>query len=131
MSGDPYRRRLERCTSLMKLADIDVLLLTKPANMFYLTGDGRLCAYAMISRDGRVALGVPQTDVDDVRQLACFDHIVGFEDEVGMIHAIAHHFEHFGIREGVVGLEYTFLTQSMMGMLTHPHGKPEGLAVKD
>jgi hypothetical protein len=31
-----------------------------------------------------------------------------------MIHAIAHHFEHFGIQKGSVGLEYTFLTQSMM-----------------
>src|SRR3990172_3525116 len=29
------------------------------------------------------------------------------------------------------GLEYTFLTQSMMGMLTHPHAKPEAVAPKD
>jgi Xaa-Pro aminopeptidase len=50
----------------------------------------------MITQDGKVALGVPTTDVEDVRQLAHFDHIVGFEDEVGMIHSIAHHFEHFG-----------------------------------
>src|SRR4030066_326384 len=48
-----------------------------------------------------------------------------------LILTIAHYFEHFGIREGVVGLEYTFLTQSMMGMLTHPHAKPEGVTVKD
>ena len=48
-----------------------------------------------------------------------------------MIHSIAHHFEHFGIREGSVGVEYTFLTQSMMNMLTHPHAKPTGLYVKD
>ena len=45
---------------------IDILLLNKPANMFYLTGDGRLCSYAMITQDGKVALGVPQTDVEDV-----------------------------------------------------------------
>jgi Xaa-Pro aminopeptidase len=106
-------------------------LLTKPANMFYLTGDGRLCAYAMIAQDGKVALGVPSTDVEDVKALAHFDHIIGFEDEVGMIHSIAHHFELFGIRIGTVGLEFTFLTQSMMGMLTHPHAKPEGIKVKD
>ena len=48
----------------MKEAGLNVLLLTKPSNMFYLTGDGRLCAYAMITQDGKVALGVPQTDVD-------------------------------------------------------------------
>jgi Xaa-Pro aminopeptidase len=115
----------------MRQAGIDVLLLTKPANMFYLTGDGRLCAYAMITQDGRVALGVPVTDVEDVKRLAHHDEIAGFEDEVGMIHSIMHHFEHFGIRTGTVGLEYTFLTQSMMGMLTHPHAKPEGVAPKD
>jgi len=115
----------------MKEAGLDALLLTKPANMFYLTGDGRLCAYAMITQDEKVALGVPQTDVEDVKQLAYFDHIVGFEDEVGMIHSIAHYFEHFGIHRGVVGLEYTFLTQSMMGMFTHPHAKPADVTVKD
>jgi Xaa-Pro aminopeptidase len=99
--------------------------------MAYLTGDGRLCSYAMITHEGQAALGVPKTDVEDVKSLAHFDHIVGFEDEVGMIHSIAHYFEHFGIHQGTVGLEFTFLTQSMMGMLTHPHGKPEKVAIKD
>ena len=131
MDKETYRGRLEKCSRQMSAAGLDALLLTKPANMFYLTGDGRLCAYAMIARDGKVALGVPSTDVDDVGQLAHFDHIIGFEDEVGMIHSIAHHFEHFGIRQGAVGLEYTFLTQSMMAMLTHPHAKPDGISVKD
>jgi Xaa-Pro aminopeptidase len=48
-----------------------------------------------------------------------------------MIHSIAHYFKHFGISEGNVGLEFTFLTQSMMGMLTHPHAKPEKVSVQD
>jgi len=115
----------------MKAAGLDALLLTKPANMVYLTGDGRLCSYAVITQGGQVALGVPVTDIADVKGLAHFDHIVGFDDEVGMIHSIAHYFEKFGIHEGVVGLEFTFLTQSMMGMLTHPHAKPEKVTAKD
>jgi len=131
MVTHPYQERLKQCSLLMKKVMVDILLLNKPANMFYLTGDGRLCSYAMITQDGKVALGVPQTDVEDVRRIAHFDHIIGFDDEVGMIHSIAHNFEHFGIQQGVVGLEYTYLTQSMMGMLTHPHGKPAGVAVKD
>lgn len=131
MISQTYRQRLAKCSALMQEAGLDVLLLTKPANMFYLTGDGRLCAYAMITRDGEVALGVPSTDVTDVTQLACFDHITGFEDEVGMIHSIAHYFEHFGIAQGTVGLEYTFLTGAMMGMLTHPHAKPKDVVTKD
>lgn len=92
MTTHRYQERLERCSRLMKTAGLDALLLTKPANMLYLTGDGRLCAYAMITQRGEVALGVPGTDVKDVKNLAHFDHIVGFENEVGMIHSIAHHF---------------------------------------
>src|SRR5512143_4275645 len=124
MESQVYQKRLDKCGRLMKEAGLGVLLLTKPSNMYYLTGDGRLCAYAMITQDGKVALGVPSTDVEDVKALAHFDHIAGFEDEVGMIHSIAHHFQHFGVSKGTVGLEYTFLTQSMMGMMTHPHAKP-------
>jgi Xaa-Pro aminopeptidase len=115
----------------MAAAGIDALLLTKPANMLYMTGDGRLCAFALVTRRGQVALGVPSTDVEDVRRAARFDHIAGFEDEVGMLHAIAHFFGHFGIQAGTVGLEYTFLTHSMMAMLTHPHAKPAGVAAAD
>lgn len=126
-----YKHRLRKCSLLMDAAGLDVLLLTKPSNMFYLTGDGRLCAYAMITQEGKVALGVPQTDIEDVKQSAYFDHLNGFENEVGMIHSIAHNFERFNIQKGQAGLEFTFLTQSMMGMLTHPHAKPKDVLVKD
>ncbi|MDD4985962.1 MAG: hypothetical protein PHQ43_09255 [Dehalococcoidales bacterium] len=74
---------------------------------------------------------MPETDVEDVRRLAHFHHITGFENEVGMIHSIARDFARFGIEEGAMGLEYTFLTQSIVGMLTHPHGKPKRVTVKD
>jgi Xaa-Pro aminopeptidase len=131
MTNHLFQNRLERCSHLMEEIGLDVLILTKPSNMFYLTGDGRLCAYAMVNKAGKVALGVPQTDVEDVKKLARFDHVAGFEDEVGMIHSIAHDFARFGIEDGVMGVEYTFLTQSMMSMLTHPHGKPKGVTVKD
>jgi len=46
MAAHPYQERLKRCCQLMKEVDLSVLLLTKPSNMFYLTGDGavvRLC----------------------------------------------------------------------------------------
>src|SRR5512143_2294378 len=131
MNTQTYQNRIEKVGQRMKEAGLDVLLLTKPSNMFYLTGDGRLCAYTMITQDGIVALGVPVTDIEDVTALAYHDHVVGFDDEVGMIHSIAHYFQHFGISAGTVGLEYTFLTQSMMGMLTHPHAKPEKVQPKD
>lgn len=79
----------------------------------------------------KVALGVPSTDVEDVSSLAFFDHIEGFEDEVGMIHSINHSFEHLGADAKTVGLEHTFITQSMMSMLTHPHAKPADVTAAD
>jgi hypothetical protein len=63
--------------------------------MFYLTGDGRLCAYAMVTREGKIAMGVPQTDIEDVKQSAKADFVTGFDDEVGLIHSVAHFFKHF------------------------------------
>ncbi len=56
MAADVYTERLENCVIRMKEAGLDVLILTKPSNMFYLTGDGRLCAYAMITQQGNIAL---------------------------------------------------------------------------
>ena len=131
MNVPSYEDRVKRCADAMRGAGLDALLLTKPSNMFYLCGDGRLCAYLMVTRDARAALGVPATDLEDVKSLARFDEIEGFENEVGMIHSIAHFFSRFGLARGTVGLEYTFLTQSMMGMLTHPHAKPAAIAVSD
>ena len=41
MTCHPYAKRVAQCAGLMKTAKLDVLLLAKPANMAYLTGDGR------------------------------------------------------------------------------------------
>ena len=37
---NPYPQRIARCGEHMRHLGIDVPLLTKPSNMFYLTGDG-------------------------------------------------------------------------------------------
>ncbi|MGI6375862.1 MAG: M24 family metallopeptidase [Anaerolineae bacterium] len=131
MNAKPYQQRVARCASLMQAAGIEALLLTKPANMQYLTGDGRLCAYALVTRQGQVALGVPKTDIADVAALAHYAHLTGFDDEVGMIHGIAHDLARYGISDGALGLEYTYVTQSMRAMLTHPHAKPADMGVLD
>ena len=48
-----YDDRIKRAVELMMNYGMDAIILTKPANMFYLTGDGRLCAYAMVTRAGK------------------------------------------------------------------------------
>jgi len=42
MSHTLFHERINQCALRMEEEGLDVLLLTKPANMFYLTGDGRL-----------------------------------------------------------------------------------------
>jgi len=59
-----------------------VLLLTKRRNMFYLTGDGRLCAYAMITQEARWRW-VPGDGRRGCQSPRLHDHVVGFDDEVG------------------------------------------------
>jgi hypothetical protein len=67
----------------------------------------------MLLQEGKVALGVPITDGGGSRTACLSRSLVDFDDEVGMIHSIAHNFESFGIQEGTVGLKHTFPTQSM------------------
>ena len=56
--NNPYPQRIAKCGEHMRHLGINVLLLTKPSNMYYLTGDGRLCAFTTITQDGKVALGI-------------------------------------------------------------------------
>jgi len=115
----------------MEKASLDALLLTKPQNMMYLVGDGRLCAFAIIARKGDTYVGVPNTDIDDVKKSCASEHILGFEDEVGMLHSLMHIWKELGLEKGKVGVENTFLRVSMRDMLGHPHAKPQKLEFTD
>lgn len=126
-----HRKRIQKATKLMTQKGLDLIILINPANMFYLTGNGRLCAYAMVTANGDVAIGAPQTDIEDIKSKAIFDHVAGFENEVGMIHSIADFFKVFGIKKGTIGVEYGFLPKPRLEMVTHPHAKPENVAVQD
>lgn len=77
-----FTKRIARGTDLMQKNGFDALILTKPANMFYLTGDSRLCAYIMVTKEGKVAMGVPQTDIADVKQKARADFMNIWESEL-------------------------------------------------
>ena len=119
-----YKERITRAAELMRAGDIGALLLTKPANLLYFTGASQLCAYAIVSREGELALGVPFIDLDDVSSRAHFDQITGFNDEVGLLHSISHFVHHMGLERAQIGLEYSFVTRSREAMFTHPHAIP-------
>lgn len=126
-----FKERVKRAGALMEGAGIDAVLLTKPQNMIYLVGDGRLCAFSIVSRGGATYVGVPKTDIEDVKKSCASDHILGFEDEVGMLHSLMHIWKELGLEKGKVGVENTFLKVSMSEMFKHPHAKPEKLEFAD
>jgi len=115
----------------MKEAGLDAILLTKPQNMLYLVGDGRLCAFTIVTKEGLTFVGVPKTDLEDVKQSCASDRIFGFADEFGMLHGLMHIWKELGLEKGKVGVENTFLRVSMLEMFRHPHAKPEKLEFAD
>jgi len=126
-----FKDRLRRAAGLMEKAGLDAILLTKPQNLTYLLGDGRLCAFGIVAKTGSNYIGVPKTDVEDVKKSCASEHIIGFEDEVGMLHSLMHIWRELRLDKGKVGVENTFLKVSMFEMFKHPHAKPEGLEFGD
>jgi len=126
-----FKERVKRACALMEEAGLDAVLLTKPQNMIYLVGDGRLCAFTIVSRGGDTYVGVPKTDLEDVKKSCSSEHILGFEDEVGMLHSLMHIWKELELEKGKVGVENTFLKVSMLEMFKHPHAKPEKLEFAD
>ena len=126
-----FRERARRAAALIEAAGLEAILLTKPQNMAYLVGDGRLCAFTIVSKRGATYYGVPKTDLQDVKKSSASKHILGFEDEVGMLHSLMHIWKELGLEKGKVGVENTFLKVSMFEMFKHPHAKPEKLEFAD
>jgi len=126
-----FKERVRRAGELMEKAGFDAILLTKPQNMSYLVGDGRLCAFAIIARTGATYVAVPKTDLEDTGKSCASEHILGFEDEVGMLHSLMHVWKELGLEKGKVGAENTWLKVSMLEMFKHPHAKPESLQFAD
>jgi len=126
-----FKERVKRANALMEEAGLDAVLLTKPQNMMYLVGDGRLCAFTIVSKGGDTYVGVPKTDLEDVKKSCASEHILGFEDEVGMLHSLMHIWKELGLEKGRVGIENTFLKVSMLEMFKHPHAKPAKLVFAD
>ncbi len=126
-----YKERLARAQKLMDSANINALLLTKPANIAYLTGDSRLCSFAIIPKNGAAYLGVPKIDLQDAVGSSAAKYVLGFEDEVGMLHSLMHIWKELDLSKGKVGVEDNFLKVSMKKMLGHPHAKPAELEFVD
>ena len=80
------KSRWTRAAALMEQHGMDALFLMKPANLAYLTGDGRPCALGLLTRDGRCTVAVPASDVASVRRASAATDIRVFRSEEEMFH---------------------------------------------
>ena len=131
MDRSLYQKRLKKCTPMMGSAEFDVLLLTNRSNLYYLTGDNRPRAYALITLAGKVIYGVPETDLTDAQACAYFDLLDGFEDETTMIQSIKNQLRNSGAHKGKLGLEYNNLTRSMSDLFALSGILPAEMVVQD
>ena len=131
-------------THLWRLADMgkfmrrdrvnqfDILILTRPASVFYFTGARMRGAFAMVTKQGEGALGVPVADQREAVAAAVFDYLRTFDGGSGMIASIASLIEHFR-QEGVkqIGVEYSWLPHGLAGLIGSPEVSGEGVSLGD
>jgi Xaa-Pro dipeptidase len=70
----------------METRGIDALFLMKPANLAYLTGDGRPCALALLTESLHCVVSVPASDLPSVRKTSAATEIRTFKSEEEMLH---------------------------------------------
>jgi Xaa-Pro aminopeptidase len=108
-----FRSRWARAARLMQERGIDALFLMKPANLAYLTGDGRPCALGLFTRSQDCVVSVPTCDVADVRQRSRGTEIRQFVNEEDMFHGFRDVIRDLGLEQATIGLEKNFFDAAL------------------
>jgi hypothetical protein len=98
------KSRWIRAASLMERHGIDALFLMKPANLAYLTGDGRPCALGLLTRPLQCVVAVPASDLMGVRKTSAATDIRVFRSEEEMFHGFQDVLREHGLSESTIGL---------------------------
>jgi Xaa-Pro aminopeptidase len=123
-----FKSRWARAGSLMEQHGIDAVLLMKPANLAYLTGDGRPCALGLLTRGGQCIVAVPASDVRSVRMRSAATEIRAFRSEEEMFHGFRDVLGEQRLAEATVGLEKNFFDAALYEVFTS-HVLPKARAV--
>ena len=107
------KSRWVRAASLMERHGIDALFLMKPANLAYMTGDGRPCALGVLTRALQCVVAVPASDVTSVRRTSAATDIRVFRSEEEMFHGFRDVLREHGLEESTIGLEKNFFDASL------------------
>ena len=121
VTGSPsfdFKSRWLRAVALMKEAGIDALFLMKPANLAYLTGDGRPCALGLLTRAARCIVAVPASDLRSVQGTSAATDIRVFRSEEEMFHGFRDVLREEGLSEATIAIEKNFFDAALFEVFT-------------
>ncbi len=108
-----FKSRWARAAALMERSGIDGLFLMKPANLAYLTGDGRPCALGLLTRDLRCVVAVPASDLRSVRMASAATDLRVFRSEEEMFHGFRDVLRELRLTEATIALEKNFFDAAL------------------
>lgn len=123
-----FKARWARAASLMETQGIDAMFVMKPANLAYLTGDGRPCALALFTRAQRCFLAVPASDLPSVRAASVATDIRTFTSEEDLFHGFQDVLREQGLERATIALEKNFFDSALYDVFK-AHILPDAAAV--
>jgi Xaa-Pro aminopeptidase len=112
-SSFDFKARWARAASSMQARGVDALFVMKPANLAYLTGDGRPCALGLLTRNLRCIVAVPASDVRSVRLASAATEIRSFGSEEEMFHGFRDVLKEHGLSNATIALEKNFFDAAL------------------
>jgi len=108
-----FKARWVRAASGMQAHGVDALFVMKPANLAYLTGDGRPCALGLLTRNLQCIVAVPASDVRSVRMASAATEIRSFGSEEEMFHGFRDVLKAHGLSAATIALEKNFFDAAL------------------
>ena len=113
-----FKSRWARAARLMEARGIDALFLMKPANLAYLTGDGRPCVLGLFTRKLQCIVAVPASDVRSIRAGSVATDLRAFRSEEEMFHSFRDVLKEQGMAEATIALEKNFFDAALFEVFT-------------
>src|SRR5512139_1602012 len=113
-----YQARWKRAALLMERDCVDALFLMNPANLAYLTGDGRPCALALLTRSQQCIVAVPACDLASVRRASAATDIRVFRSEAEMFHGFRDVLAELGLTRATIAIEKNFFDAALYEVFT-------------
>jgi len=108
-----FKARWARAASSMQAHGVDALFVMKPANLAYLTGDGRPCALGLLTSALRCIVAVPVSDMPSVRMASTATEIRAFGSEEEMFHGFRDVLAEQGLSKATIALEKNFFDAAL------------------